>query len=35
MLALPVDSDAKADVAVKPETKAPNVAAFAPPQAAE
>jgi nitrilase len=35
LLALPVDSDAKADVAVKPETKAPNVAAFAPPQAAE
>ncbi len=34
-LALPVDSDAKVDIAAKPEAKAPNVAVFAPVQAAE
>jgi aliphatic nitrilase len=34
-LALPVDAETKADASAKPEAKAPNVAPFAPVQAAE
>jgi nitrilase len=34
-MALPIDAEAKADAPAKPEAKAPNVAPFAPVQAAE
>jgi hypothetical protein len=34
-LALPVDAEPKAEATAKSETKAPNVTAFAPQQAAE